>query len=316
MTDAGERVSRVSRRIGRHPWGWRTLISRRSNDRVVGRSGAGVLPTLAILILGIGFPAGLILLQSFDPNPLASQASAEHSLLANYQDLTAPVYLEAVVRTVRYSFLASTLSVIAGTAIVIAFVGLSGRQRSSLWIVLLLVPILSGPVTTVLGWINLFARGNLGYVIVNALRDLAGLERGRVLETEVGMTVGLVHFLIPFVILMVFPVATRIPPELIEASLTLGNTPLSTVRRVILPLVWPAMLAAALVSLAMSLSAFVNPQFLGGSRNLVLTTLVDQFMTSFRPNLASALAVILIAIGFLLVALYSSALRRLTRMSQ
>ena len=172
---------------------------------------------------------------------------------------------------------------------------------------------MSGPIITVLGWIGLFADGRTGFVVVNFARSLFGVPEGRVLDTEVAMTIGTIHFVVPFVVLTLYPVARAIPRQLLDVSLTLGVKPIATLWHVLLPMCRPGLIAGSIIALAMGLSAYVNAQFLGGERNLVLTTLVSQLMNTFNPTLAAASAVVLVVIGLVLVAAYGRILVRLER---
>src|SRR5690606_24642405 len=114
------------------------------------------------------------------------------------------------------------------------------------WLFLLVAPILSGPVITVLGWMGLFIDGGIGYRVVNLLRPLWGSSPGRVAETEIAMTIGTIHFVVPFVVLTLYPIARTVSRDLLDASLTLGVPPVRTVFRVVLPVCRPGIMAASI----------------------------------------------------------------------
>jgi putative spermidine/putrescine transport system permease protein len=132
-----------------------------------------------------------------------------------------------------------------------------------------------------------------------------------VLDTEVAMTIGTVHFVVPFAVLTLYPVARAVPRELLDVSLTLGVKPVATLWHVFLPMCRSGLIAASIIALAMALSAFVNAQFLGGERNLVLTTLVSQLINTFNPTLAAAASAVLVVLGLVLVGAYGRILARL-----
>lgn len=281
-----------------------------STSHVIGGSGLAVLPAVIAFAVAVLWPAVAIFRQSTEPNPLGDP-NAAHGTWQNYERLlTDPVYQDVVYRTVRVSVIGGVASVLIGLAIVVALTAFRRREVSSVWLFLLVAPILSGPVITVLGWMGLFVEGGVGYHVVNALRPLWGQGPGRVAETEIAMTIGTVHFVVPFVVLTLYPVARTVSRDLLDASLTLGVPPIRTIMRVMLPLCRPGIMAASIVALAMSLSAFVNARFLGGERNLVLTTLVSQLMNTFNPTMAAAASVLLVALGLVLVAIYGRVLSR------
>ncbi|WP_418057830.1 ABC transporter permease [Pimelobacter simplex] len=288
----------------------RRADARRSTSHVIGSSGLSVLPAVVAFALAVLAPAAVIFHQSLQPNPLGDP-SAAHETWGNYDRLlTDPIYRDVMLRTLRVSVIGGVASVLIGLALVVALTAFRRREVSSVWLFLLVAPILSGPVITVLGWMGLFVEGGLGYRVVNALRPLWGGSPGRVAETEIAMTIGTVHFVVPFVVLTLYPIARTVSKDLLEASLTLGVSPVRTVFRVVLPLCRPGILAASIVGLAMALSAFVNARFLGGERNLVLTTLVSQLVNTFNPTLAAASSVLLVGLGLLLVGIYGRVLSR------
>lgn len=285
----------------------------RRRSHVIGSSGLGLLPAIAAFTFAVLWPAFAIFQQSLDANPLGAPG-ASHAAADNYRTLfEQPIYREAMVRTIRVSLVATVAAVLIGLAIVVALTGFRRRETSSFWLFLLIAPMLSGPIITVLGWMGLFVNGAIGYEVVNALRPLIGGAEGRVLETELAMTVGLVHFLVPFVVLTLYPVARSVSSDLLDVALTLGERPVRTIYRVLIPSCRPGLIAASIVALAMALSAFVNARFLGGERNLVLTTLVNQLVNTFNPTLAAATAAVLVGVGLLLVGVYGRILAETNR---
>jgi putative spermidine/putrescine transport system permease protein len=270
-----------------------------------------LLPAVVAFSVAVLWPAVAIFQQSLEANPLGDPAAA-HGPWDNYAKLfSEPLYLDAMIRTLRVSVIGTVASVLISLAIVIGLTAYRRKEVSSIWIFLLIAPILSGPIIVVLGWIGLFVNGGVGFVVVNAARSLFGLPEGRVLETEVAMTIGTIHFVVPFAVLTLYPVAKAIPRELLDVSLTLGVKPISTLWHVFIPMCRSGLIAASIIALAMGLSAFVNAQFLGGERNLVLTTLVSQLMNTFNPTMAAAASAVLVVVGLILVGAYGRILVRL-----
>ena len=277
----------------------------------IGASGLGLLPAVAAFAIAVLWPAVAIFRRSLQANPLGDPSLA-HAPWDNYAKLfSEPLYLDAMIRTLRVSVICTVMSVLISLAIVIGLTAYRRKEIGSIWIFLLIAPILSGPIIIVLGWIGLFVNGGVGFVAVNAVRSLFGIPEGRVLDTEIAMTIGTIHFVVPFAVLTLYPVARAVPRELLDVSLTLGVKPVSTLWRVFIPMCRSGLIAASIIALAMGLSAFVNAQFLGGERNLVLTTLVSQLMNTFNPTMAAAASAVLVALGLILVAAYGRMLVRL-----
>jgi putative spermidine/putrescine transport system permease protein len=271
----------------------------------------GLLPAVLAFGIAVLWPAIAIFQRSLEANPLADP-SLVHRPWDNYAKLfSEPLYLDAMIRTLRVSVICTVASILISLAIVVGLTAYRRKEVSSIWIFALIAPILSGPIIIALGWIGLFVNDGIGFMVVNAVRALFGFPEGRVLDTEVAMTIGTIHFVVPFAVLTLYPVARAVPRELLDVSLTLGVRPVATLWRVFLPMCRSGLIAASIIALAMALSAFVNAQFLGGERNLVLTTLVSQLINTFNPTMAAAASAVLVVLGLALVAAYGRILARL-----
>jgi ABC-type spermidine/putrescine transport system permease subunit I len=288
-----------------------SLLKKRPRSYLIGASGLGLLPAVLAFGIAVLWPAIAIFQRSLEANPLADPSRA-HGAWDNYIKLfSEPLYLDAMIRTLRVSVICTVASILISLAIVVGLTAYRRKEVGSIWIFALIAPILSGPIIIALGWIGLFVNGGIGFWVVNAVRALFGIEEGRVLDTEVAMTIGTVHFVVPFAVLTLYPVARAVPRELLDVSLTLGVKPVATLWHVFLPMCRSGLIAASIIALAMALSAFVNAQFLGGERNLVLTTLVSQLINTFNPTLAAAASAVLVVLGLVLVGAYGRILARL-----
>jgi putative spermidine/putrescine transport system permease protein len=294
--------------------GWALpFLKKRPRLYTIGASGLGLVPAVIAFAIAVMWPAVAIFQRSLQPNPLADPAKA-HGAFDNYAKLfSEPLYVDAMIRTFRVSVICTVASIVISLAIVVGLTAYRRKEVSSIWIFLLIAPILSGPIIIALGWIGLFVNDGVGFVVVNAFRALFGYPEGRVLDTEVAMTIGTIHFVVPFAVLTLYPVARAVPRELLDVSLSLGVKPIATLWYVYLPMCRSGLVAASIIALAMALSAFVNAQFLGGERNLVLTTLVSQLMNTFNPTLAAAASAVLVVLGLVLVGAYGRMLARLER---
>jgi putative spermidine/putrescine transport system permease protein len=288
-----------------------SLLKKRPRSYLIGASGLGLLPAVLAFGIAVLWPAIAIFQRSLEANPLADPSRA-HGAWDNYIKLfSEPLYLDAMIRTLRVSVICTVASILISLAIVVGLTAYRRKEVGSIWIFALIAPILSGPIIIALGWIGLFVNGGVGFWVVNAVRAVFGFPEGRVLDTEVAMTIGTVHFVVPFAVLTLYPVARAVPRELLDVSLTLGVKPVATLWHVFLPMCRSGLIAASIIALAMALSAFVNAQFLGGERNLVLTTLVSQLINTFNPTLAAAASAVLVVLGLVLVGAYGRILARL-----
>jgi putative spermidine/putrescine transport system permease protein len=167
--------------------------------------------------------------------------------------------------------------------------------------VILFSPLLMSVVVRSYGWLLLLAdRG-----FVNTLLEASPLALGpyRLIYNETGVTIALVHILLPFAVLPLVSVLLQIPPAYREAAADLGASPAAILWKVTLPLTLPGIVVAAEIVFALAVSAFVTPSVLGGGRVLVLSRLVYENIGNVQWGLAAVQALILLAlaVGVLLV---------------
>ena len=109
--------------------------------------------------------------------------------------------------------------------------------------------------------------------------------------------VALTALLIPFAILPIFLSLERIPKNLIEASADLGASGSRTFFKVILPLSFPGVIAAASFVFVLAIGDFLTPQMVGGNSGFTFGRIIySQFGAAFNWPFGAALSVILVAV--------------------
>lgn len=265
-------------------------------------------PALAFLAACLLAPLAATAWLSLSPNVLIK---FDGPGLDNYRYLFGKAYyLEAILRTLRIAFNVTVASLAIGYAAALALRRVAERLGPTM-IVGLTFPILAGPLVVVLGWMILLADGG---PLIRPVVQAGWIGPLRLIGTETAIVIGLVHFTLPFVILTVYASLTQIPDDLIEAARSLGASPLQVFRRVVWPLSLPGVLSAGLIAFSLAASAYVSPHYLGGPTQLVLTTLVGQFiLTTFNSELAGAAAMLLLVIMVILIFAFTRIMSRFIR---
>ena len=175
---------------------------------------------------------------------------------------------------------------------------------------LVLSPLLVSVVVSAFGWVVLLGSKGL---INQALVGLGLTSEPRpLLYTQFSLAVGLVHVLLPFMVLSLLAALEKIDPILVDAGLMLGASRLSIWRKVLLPLTMPGIVAGTIVVFALAVSSYVTPAVLGPNGPNFITTLIYQdFVNLYDWGAGSALAVILLAATALIILLYTAWLSRL-----
>jgi putative spermidine/putrescine transport system permease protein len=258
-----------------------------------------ILLAPAMLLVMAPFVAGLIVLAaySFDLG-----AKGQGPDLALWTAFLGDGYSWNVIGTsLRLAANVTVITLLIAYPVACALVRVRSVFLASIAYVILFSPLLMSVVVRSYGWLLLLAdRG-----FINALLKASPLGLGpyRLIYNETGVTIALVHILLPFAVLPIVSVLLQIPPSYREAAADLGARPFTILRKVTLPLSMPGIIAAAEIVFALAVSAFVTPSVLGGGRVLVLSRLVYENIGNVQWGLAAVQALILLglAVGVLLL---------------
>ena len=271
-------------------------------------AGLLLLPAGLLLFVFLVLPLCSMLWLSLSPNALVHFNGPGPG---NYAYLLGKsYYLRVGLRTLRLALLCTGLSVLLGYPAALALRGEAPELVRGVTLAMTL-PVLAGPLVVVLGWMVLLSDGG---PLLQPLRTLGLIGRVHLLGSETGIAIGVVHFVLPFVVLSLTGAVRAIPRELGEAARDLGASWWQEFLYLLLPLSAPGLLAATIVALSLSMSSFVAPHYLGGPADLTLTTLVSQFvLATYNGQLAATVSMILLVVMAALLALLTAATARWLR---
>ncbi|MBA3911960.1 MAG: ABC transporter permease [Rhodobacter sp.] len=161
-------------------------------------------------------------------------------------------------------------------------------------------------------WTNLLARTYAWMVLLQqtglinrSLMALGLIDQPLQLTNNlVGVTIGMVYIMLPFMILPLYGVIKKIDPAILQAAALCGATKAQALRRVLLPLAAPGLASGGLMVFVMSLGYFVTPSLLGGTANMMLPELIVQQVQSLvNWGMGGAAAFILLVVTLGLYAL-------------
>ncbi|APX24750.1 MAG: ABC transporter permease [Rhodobacteraceae bacterium] len=211
-------------------------------------------------------------------------------------------YAEVLGDSYFWEIFGRTFGIALATTAICALIGVPQAyilyRLSPMWrsIVVLIVigPLLISVVVRTLGWAILL--GNRG-VINTALENWGLIERPiKMMYTEGGIVLALVHVFVPFMVLAVWAALQRKDPSTEAAAESLGASAFTVFRRIVLPQTIPGILSGSLIVFSMSASAFATPAILGGRRvKVVATTVYDEFLNTLDWPLGAAIAMLLLA---------------------
>jgi putative spermidine/putrescine transport system permease protein len=144
--------------------------------------------------------------------------------------------------------------------------------------------------------------GNNG-LINNALTAFGVVDEPiKLLFTMTGVAIALTHVLIPFMVVSVWAALQKLDPQVENAGLSLGASPLTVFWRVILPQILPGILSGAIIVFALAASAFASPAIIGGRRlKVVATAAYDEFLSTLNWPLGASIAILLLIANVVII---------------
>ncbi|MEE4111812.1 MAG: ABC transporter permease [Desulfobacteraceae bacterium] len=220
----------------------------------------------------------------------------------------ADAHVKILWRSVRLSFITTLITLMVGfpTAYVIAT---RPRETRSFWLFLITVPF----------WTNLLIRT---FAILEVIRNEGLINIGlqmlgiidrpiQMLYTDFAIMVGMTYVYLPLMVLPLYASMERLDFSLVEAAYDLYATRHKVLRRVIIPLVKPGIIAGSILVFIPSLGAFVTPRVLGGGKKMMLGNLIElQFGAGRNWPLGAALSVTLLILVMAALLMYVRSMQR------
>lgn len=268
-------------------------------------SGPGLLLFAALL----GAPLIMTLMLSFYQFDYATGGIQPGFSLANYIEVLSDSYFHKIFgRTFGVALLVTVICILIGAPEAYIL----NRMRNpwkSIFLLIVIGPLLISVIVRTLGWALLF--GSQGGISM-ALQWL-GLtdEPVSLMFTMTGMTIALVHVLVPFMVLSVWASLQRLDPQVEDAALTLGASQATVLRRIVLPQAMPGILSGSLIVFSLTASAFATPSIIGGRRlKVVATTAYDEYLSTLNWPLGAAIAVVLLIATAAIIMSYNRLIER------
>jgi putative spermidine/putrescine transport system permease protein len=257
-----------------------------------------VLPALIFYALLYLYPLSRLGAWSiFDPTPT----------LKNYHQLIGdPVYATALLNTLEISFWVTLAALLLGYPL--AYLMTTVSRRARVWLMaLVMVPFWTSILVRSFAWVVILGTNG---IVNKSLIGLGLIERPvKLLYNLVGVEIGMVHVLLPFMIFPLYGVMTQIDPGLLRAGRSLGARPWRTFLHIFLPLSLPGVAAGCVLVFLMAVGFYITPALLGGPQQITLATLIEMMVSDMLQwGFGATLSVLLVgAVGGLFV-LFSAAL--------
>lgn len=281
-----------------------TLDARRAPDRRAAGPG-GQWGWAALLVPAIAFVAIFFLV------PLGEMVyrSVTEPSASNYSDFfNTSAYVRVLVQTFRTALVVTVACVLLGYPYAYAM-RRSGRLGFALLSMALLLPFWSSLLVRSFAWITLLQDTG---VINHTLISLGIIHQPlSLIRDALGVTIGMTHIMLPYMVLPLYAVMARIDLSLSDAAASLGASPARAFWRVFLPLSLPGLAAGALLTFVLSLGFYITPALLGGPQDVLIGQLIaDQVTTNVNFGFASAIGIVLLVLTLVALGVGAGLLRR------
>jgi len=247
------------------------------------------LPAAFFALLLFIVPVGILLSEAF-------QSDAGWTLNGYIEFFSKPLNRTVFLRTLKLGVLVAATSAIVGYAAAFCIVNLPPSARGRIF-GLVVLPLMISPVARTYAWIVILGRTG----IVNDTIVGLGLSDTpiRLLFTETAVFLGLLQLFMPLMIISLISAMENIPRDVIPAARVLGANWFQVFFKVILPLTKEGLVIGGTLVFTGALTAYITPAILGGSKVLMLETLLYQRVNVANDFVsASVIAMILIVMSF------------------
>jgi len=185
------------------------------------------------------------------------------------------------------------------------FIATRTGRNSTIWLFLITIPY----------WVNLLIRTiSMKFLIrdngpINEFLISAGLisEPFHIINTNLAVQLGLFYSYLPFMVLPIYAAVERYNFALSEAAADLYASRTVTLTKIILPAVKPGIVAGCILVFVPSLGAFLAPDLLGGAKNFMIGSLIEEQFKGNAGNwpFGAATSMILLSLVLIVLTLYA-----------
>lgn len=171
-------------------------------------------------------------------------------------------------------------------------------------ILLIMLPMWMNFLLRTYGWMTLLENEGL----INKFLSIFHIGPFQMINTAGAVVLGMVYNYLPFMILPLYSVMTKIDYSMIEAAQDLGCNPVKVILKVLMPLSLPGIITGVTMVFVPSVSTFIISRMLGGGQNMLIGDLIEQQFigSTYNPYVGSAMSLILMIIMLIIMGIMSS----------
>ena len=214
--------------------------------------------------------------------------------------LTGSLYQTVTLRTVGVALLVTIIDIVIALPIAFYMAKVASPRAQRILVIAILMPLWASYLVKAYAWRSVLSQGGIFEWLVS---PFGGHSPGYGLPATI---ITLSYLWLPYVILPIYAGLERVPDSLLEASGDLGGRTWSTLRLVVLPMIWPMIIAGSIFSFSLSLGDYITVNIVGGANQMLGNLVYTNVGAANNLPLAAAIAFIPILIIFA----YLAAVRR------
>jgi spermidine/putrescine transport system permease protein len=232
---------------------------------------------------------------------------------ANFSDVLSGSgsFMPEIMRSLEYSVVCTALCILLAFPLAYFIAFKAGRWKNLL-MALVIAPFFTSYLIRTIAWETILADNS---TVVHIMNDLGitpllyhlGLTNSdhTVMQSTTSLIAGMVYNFLPFTVLPLYTSLEKIDPRLHEAGADLYGSPWRTFRKVTVPLAMPGVVGGTLLTFIPAIGDYTNAQILGGPKNTVIGTTIENQMiqTGDTPH-GAALSVLLMVGTLIMVMVY------------
>lgn len=253
------------------------------------RKTASSYPWLIWSAIFVILPLVLIVFYSFS---LPSADGEFTFTLSNFTRFFEPIYLNVLWRSTWIAIVTTVFCFVLGYPVAYILASKEYEAKSTL-LFLFIVPMWLNMLLRTYSWLTILETNG----IINNFLAFLGFEKVHFLYTDFAVILGMIYNFLPFMILPIYTVLTKIDKSIIEAAQDLGANSKQVFRKVTFPLSMPGVVSGVTMVFMPALTSFVVPNLLGGGQYILVGNLIEQqFLRVGDWNFGSAISTIILLI--------------------
>lgn len=264
---------------------------------------AGLLLAPPMLWLGVaylGALAALFVTAFWGQNSFTGEVERTWTLRNFHDLLTIGVYRTVTLRTIGIAALVTVVDAVIAFPVAFFMAKVASRRTQGILVVAVLMPLWASYLVKAYAWRGMLGTGGL----VSWVARPFGLDTPGYGLTAVILT--LAYLWLPFMILPIYAGLERLPGSLLEASADLGARNGTTLRRVVLPTVFPAIVAGSIFTFSLTLGDYIAVRIVGGANQMLGNVVYDNVGAANNLPFAAAMATVPVVV----MLAYLAAVRR------